>query len=88
LITVGVPVTVQPGMDTELYPDNDGSPNSAPGLTSRFGLSTAAADAGAVFGEMVSIVTALTAPATRRKRLSIKQSPLRLTRVTRLLRRW
>jgi hypothetical protein len=37
-ITVGVPVTVQPGMLTELLPDNDGSPVSAPGLTRRFGL--------------------------------------------------
>ena len=38
LITVGVPVTVQPGMLTELLPDRDGSPISAPGLTRRFGL--------------------------------------------------
>ena len=37
-ITVGVPVTVQPGTVTELYPDKDGSPSSAPGLTSKFGL--------------------------------------------------
>jgi hypothetical protein len=37
-ITVGVPVTVQPGTVTELYPDNDGSPTSAPPLTSRFPL--------------------------------------------------
>jgi len=33
LTTVGVPVTVQPGIDTELYPVNDGSPSSAPELT-------------------------------------------------------
>ena len=39
-MTVGVPVTVQPGTVTELYPDKDGSPSSAPGLTSKFGLST------------------------------------------------
>jgi hypothetical protein len=39
-ITVGVPVTVQPGTVTELYPDKDGSPSSAPGFTSKFGLST------------------------------------------------
>src|SRR3954452_20258294 len=37
-ITVGVPVTVHPGTVTELYPDKDGSPSSAPGLTSRLGL--------------------------------------------------
>ena len=37
-MTVGVPVTVQPGTVTELYPDSDGSPSSAPGFTSRFGL--------------------------------------------------
>src|SRR6476620_10768958 len=37
-MTVGVPVTVQPGMVTELNPDSDGSPNSAPGLVSKFGL--------------------------------------------------
>ena len=42
-MTVGVPVTVQPGTVTELYPDKDGSPSSAPGLTSRFGLSTMSA---------------------------------------------
>src|SRR3954465_15057126 len=42
-MTVGVPVTVQPGTVTELYPDNDGSPSSAPGLTSRFGPSTGGA---------------------------------------------
>src|SRR5436853_7751208 len=42
-MTVGVPVTVQPGTVTELYPDNDGSPSSAPGLTSKFGLSTVSA---------------------------------------------
>ena len=39
-MTVGVPVTVQPGTVTELYPDKDGSPNSAPALTSKFGLHT------------------------------------------------
>ena len=37
-MTVGVPVTVQPGTVTELYPDSEGSPSSAPGLTSKFGL--------------------------------------------------
>src|SRR5215208_3458836 len=42
-MTVGVPVTVQPGTVTELYPDNDGSPSSAPGFTSRFGLATMSA---------------------------------------------
>src|SRR5829696_2846493 len=42
-MTVGVPVTVQPGTVTELYPDNDGSPSSAPGLTSKFGPSTVSA---------------------------------------------
>jgi hypothetical protein len=73
LITVGVPVTVQPGTDTELYPDNDGSPNSAPGLTRRFGLWMAAADACVVFGGMANMTTAPTALATRRKRLSIRQ---------------
>jgi hypothetical protein len=39
-MTVGVPVSVQPGIVTELYPDRDGSPNSAPGFTNRFGLVT------------------------------------------------
>ena len=33
-------MTVQPGMDTVLPPDSEGSPNSAPGLVSRFGLVT------------------------------------------------
>src|SRR6476620_8878035 len=42
-MTVGVPVTVHPGSVTELYPDNDGSPSSAPGLTRRLGLSTVSA---------------------------------------------
>jgi hypothetical protein len=45
-MTVGVPVTVHPGTVTELYPDNDGSPSSAPGLTRRFGLSTVSAATG------------------------------------------
>src|SRR5690242_4977334 len=36
-ITVGVPVTSQPGMETVLLPDNDASPTSAPGLLNRFG---------------------------------------------------
>ena len=39
-MTVGVPVTVQPGTVTELYPDSDESPSSALGFSSRFGLST------------------------------------------------
>lgn len=39
-MTVGVPVTVQPGMVTELVPESDGSPNSALGLTSRLALVT------------------------------------------------
>jgi hypothetical protein len=76
LTTVGVPVTLHPGMDTEVYPDNDGSPTSAPGLTSKFGLSTGLADAGTVFIELTSMATAPSAPATRRKRLNTRQSPL------------
>ena len=40
-ITIGVPVKVQPGIDTELCPVSDGSPNSAPGLANRFALSVA-----------------------------------------------
>ena len=39
-ITVGVPVTVHPGMVTALNPDSDGSPTSAPGFTRRLGLMT------------------------------------------------
>ena len=39
-MTVGVPVNVQPGIETALMPDNDGSPASALGLTSRLGLVT------------------------------------------------
>jgi hypothetical protein len=67
LTTVGVPVTAHPGMDTEVYRDNDGSPTSAPGLTSRFGLSMGSADTGALFIELTSMATAPNAPATRRK---------------------
>ena len=56
--TVGVPVTVQPGAVTELYPDKDGSPASAPGFTSRFGLSTrtAAAGTGPTSGVLLKMV--------------------------------
>jgi hypothetical protein len=76
LTTVGVPVALHPGMDTEVYPDNDGSPTSAPGLTSKFGFSIGSADAGTVFIELTSMATAPSAPDTRRKRLSTRQSPL------------
>src|SRR5436189_1662662 len=37
-ITVGVPSRVQPGTVTALYPDSDGSPDSASPLTSRLPL--------------------------------------------------
>ncbi|WP_231986350.1 hypothetical protein [Mycobacterium sp. E2479] len=66
LITVGVPVTVHAGMDTELYADRDGSPNSAPGFINRFGLITTAADTlGAVNADRTSRAAPAAAPATR-----------------------
>lgn len=77
LITVGVPVAVQPGIVTPLYPDNDGSPTSAPGLTNRFGLIVAAAVAlGAVSVDSTSRPTPMAAPATRQRRQNIQVSPL------------
>jgi hypothetical protein len=57
-------------------------------LTSKFGLSIGAADAGAVFTETTSMPAALNAPATRRKRPNIRQTPSAVDARYASLRRW
>src|SRR5262249_32266434 len=61
-ITVGVPPTCQPGIDTALYPDSEASPISAPPLTRRLGLSTANAAGLATISSAIAAHAAATGP--------------------------